>query len=137
MRQQLTLDPLPHTVVVGRRAYPVLRVLSPNGRANPWVRRAAREAILTAVAVTVCQMEPRLARLIPPVVAQPIWTLPEQRVRDGDNLSGSGVLKACLDALVRLGILPDDRHEYLTVLPPIIQVEPGVRRLVIELEAEG
>lgn len=43
--------------------------------------------------------------------------------RDPHNYTGT-VVKACIDGIVRAGLVPDDTAEYVTVLDPILTVVP-------------
>jgi hypothetical protein len=123
MKQQLVLDPLPPA--------PVLRALSPNGRAHWTERKRAQDTMRLCVVVDA--VHSGLRSMPPPVRLQAIWTFPQARRRDQDNLIA--VAKCIVDTLVRHRYLQDDRHEMLTVLPPSIRVERGVRKLVLVLES--
>ena len=124
MRQVLILEdfPPPH----------VARILSPNGRAY-WAKRYNAGAVV-AWFVKRAVTEQGLHRFVHPT-CRLVYVYPNHRRRDLDNATG-GVTKAVLDTLVRLGVLRDDSPEWLTLLPVCLEVTPGVRRLVIELEEE-
>lgn len=61
------------------------------------------------------------------------WQMPDRRGRDGDG--AAPVLKACLDALVKEGVLEDDSwayvpHSGITCHPPI-KGQPGAFWLTV------
>lgn len=59
-----------------------------------------------------------------------------RRRRDEDNLAPT--LKACCDALVLYGLVPDDSHEYLTSasrIDPVNSMKPGLYLLITDLSA--
>lgn len=56
------------------------------------------------------------------------WQMPDKRRRDGDGAAPT--LKVCLDALVELGVIPDDSwvhvpHSGITTHPPV-KGSPGL-----------
>ena len=109
----------------------VARSLSPNGRAHWAQAHLARTAVHQRVWVEAfTQQLPKMSGL---VTIRPTFTYPQERHRDQDNLC-TGVLKAALDGLVRGGWLQDDSSEYVRLEPPVVNVEPGVRSLVLEFE---
>jgi hypothetical protein len=58
----------------------------------------------------------------------------KRRQRDEDNLAPN--LKACCDALVVYGLVPDDSNEYLTSgsrIDPINRTNPGLYLLIADL----
>lgn len=69
------------------------------------------------------------AHRIPPLAGADLlltWRLPDRVRRDCDGMTW--VLKACSDALVRAGVLPDDDWRYvrettMRVIPPVKGVE--------------
>lgn len=112
----------------------VARVLSPNGRAHWAVRKLARESVSERIAVEArrCGLE-RMRGL---VEIQPVWTFPRKGRHDPDNLS-TGVLKVVLDSLVRGWWLADDSQVHVRLMPPVVRVERGVRRLELRFEVEA
>ncbi len=113
----------------------VARSLSPNasGSQGFWVKkRLARISVQTRVAVEAhVQGLPKMRNGV--VTVRPEFVYPVQRRRDIDNAC-TGVLKACLDALVKGGWLVDDSVEYVRLEAPLVRVEPGKRGLVLEFE---
>jgi Holliday junction resolvase RusA-like endonuclease len=123
-----------HTLELNNFPKPsVARTLSPNGRAHHMARYHAIQAVQIRVALDArMQGLPQMRDGL--VVVRPIWTFPITRKHDSDNLS-TGVLKACLDALVRGRWLLDDSSEHVRLEPPVIRVERGRRALVLEFWA--
>jgi crossover junction endodeoxyribonuclease RusA len=57
----------------------------------------------------------------------------DKRRRDASNLIATQ--KPAVDALVRLGIVPDDCAPYVTEQMPVIHLGPGARRLWLVVES--
>lgn len=81
------------------------------------------------------QVAIRAAKLRPVVGANVtlVWLIPDRRRRDADNMAAT--LKACQDALVAEGVLPDD--SWVHVPRASCRIEPpdgGPARLWLELE---
>ena len=102
------------------------RGLSPNSRLH-WRARAAavaqyRETVGWIAKEAVQKLQ---GPLQPPVRADVVFTLPDRRRRDPDNLQAS--LKAAWDGMVDAGLLKDDRVGMLEVeKPTFVQGEkPG------------
>lgn len=109
----------------------VAAVLSPNGRAHWAVRKDAKNLVYSYVVT--CALRDSLPRMRGFVVIQPVWTFPTRQRHDPDNL-GTGVFKACLDALVRGRWLEDDSTNHVRLLPAEVHVVKGVRRLELRFE---
>lgn len=65
-----------------------------------------------------------------PVTVELVWYKGDNRVADSDNIATT--LKYCIDALVRIGVLPDDSPRYVVrtsqrVIPR--SLDPADRRL--------
>lgn len=106
--------------------------LSPNGRAHWAVKNDARLQVsaMVAMAVVVHGIEPVQG----PCVLRFVWVFPRGGRHDLDNLIGSGVTKAAIDALVRKGVLPDDDSGTVVDVKAEVCIERGQRRLEIVLE---
>ena len=121
--QRLVLEdfPQPH----------VARALSPNGRAHWGVRDKARRM---AQAVVVAEAQRSGLRAVGgPVRVTFRYVRPTRGRIDLDNLS-TGVSKACLDALVRQGVLEDDDSRHVVELRVEAVYEKGRRALEIVME---
>lgn len=105
--------------------------LSPNGRAH-WAKKHTETATV-ALHVGYSAAKQHLPHMRGFVVIQPVWTFPGQGRHDPDNL-GTGVFKACLDALVRGGWLEDDSQHHVRILPPEVHVVTGKRSLELRFE---
>ena len=115
------------------------RALSSNGRAHWAVRQKAKKAVQIAVwEAWVCRQDD-LVPVPPPARVTYRWIVPDRKERDIDNHHGSGVVKACQDALVKLvKLLPGGDHATALTSSVEIVYEKGRRALVIEIEpAEG
>jgi len=67
-----------------------------------------------------------------PVSVALVWVVPDHRRRDADGITPT--LSACLDGLVRGGLLHDDKSEIVTHPHPLIIIEPKHRmELYIEI----
>lgn len=53
----------------------------------------------------------KVPRDIYPITVELIWYKGDNRVADSDNIAAT--LKPCIDALVRMGVLPNDSPEYV------------------------
>jgi hypothetical protein len=62
------------------------------------------------------------------------YVMPNERARDQDNYSGSGVTKAVIDVLVKGQWLDGDDTARLRLAPVEIRVEKGRRALELQLE---
>lgn len=109
----------------------IARALSPNGRVHWAAKRKARLHVVDMV--TAYALKSGLQRMQGHVVMQPVFTYPDHRKRDDDNLA-TGVMKAARDCLVKGGWLEADDMEHLRQLPPEVRVEKGCRSLEIRLE---
>jgi hypothetical protein len=93
-------------------------ILTANNRLNPFARNKRVQEIRQVVGqVLMCQRLPEpfpAARVLVEYASPPIrrvdrHPLASQAIRDADNIAPTG--KACLDALVSVGVLPTDaRH---------------------------
>ncbi|WP_411828815.1 RusA family crossover junction endodeoxyribonuclease [Mycobacterium intracellulare] len=95
------------------------------------VRKAKSDVeLLISVAVNKAKLKP----IEGPVVVWLVWYAPDRRARDCDGLAP--MLKACLDALVHKGILPDDNSEIVhqACLGPIVVARDNPR---FELQIRG
>ena len=63
------------------------------------------------------------------------FIVPTNRRRDGDNWIAR--MKPAQDALVKAGVVSDDTHEHVAVMPPRFVVEKGRRETIIEIEEMG
>lgn len=111
------------------------RVLSPNGSRVHWAAaKRAKDYVSMIVAgrALACDLE----RMRGFVTIQPVWTFPERRKRDDDNL-GTGVMKVVRDALVRGRWLEADDTDHLRQMPPEVRVVKGVRSLELVFSVEG
>lgn len=108
------------------------RALSPNGRAHWATKRAHVQDAHWRVKDQVQRQGLQPMRGLVSLRAR--WTFPSHHRRDPDNLS-TGVLKACIDALVRCGVLEDDSADHIRLEPASVTVERGRRALVLELDA--
>lgn len=98
--------------------------LSLNSRVNRWEesRRKRMLADLTIVAARQVKVPKGLSRITVVLHWQPQYA----RRRDGDNPAPS--VKPCVDALVHIGVIPDDNTTHYLVAPPVIHEpwkEPG------------
>jgi hypothetical protein len=109
----------------------VAMVLSANGRAHHMAKHRAKQSVATFVVLHARKTDLQPMRGL--VTLQPVWTFPEKRARDDDNL-GTGVMKVCRDALVRDGFLEADDVEHLRQLPPEVHVIKGCRSLELRFE---
>ena len=57
------------------------------------------------------------------ITVQVVIPFREKRRRDAHNYTGT-VVKAVVDGIARSGIVPDDTPEWVTVLDPILDVQP-------------
>lgn len=121
--QRLVLEdfPQPH----------VARALSPNGRAHWGVRNKARKGVAALVAGE--SLWRRIQPMTGPVRVTFRYIRPTRGRVDLDNLS-TGVSKACLDALVRQGVLEDDDSRHVVELRVEAVYEKGRRALEIVME---
>jgi len=100
---------------------------SPNARLH-WAAKAkaARSwgstVFYCAVDARNREAEPTKWRDLAHATLQETYILPNNRRRDTDNLQSAN--KSGRDALVRCGILKDDDHKHLTLLRPLIEVDP-------------
>lgn len=62
------------------------------------------------------------------------WVVPDQRRRDTDNPVPT--LKACADALVDVGIIPDDTPEFVSKSETQIVFTPRVKKLYLMVRGE-
>jgi hypothetical protein len=103
--------------------------LSPNGsRQQHWATRKQnvdRVHARTALTARVQELSPMHGL----VVLHAVYTFDVARHRDPDNLSGGGVLKHVIDALVRGKWLDGDDTTLLRIEPVEVRVERGVRQL--------
>jgi len=76
----------------------------------------------------------RVGRLTPPVRADVVFTLPDHRRRDPDNLMA--MLKPAWDGLVDGGLLQDDRVGMLEVGQPEVRYNSGLSWVTVTLEEE-
>lgn len=103
------------------------RGLSPNSRLHWRVKAAAVAQYRETVGWIAKEAAQGLqGPLQPPVRAEVVFTLPDQRRRDPDNLQAS--LKAAWDGMVDAGLLQDDRIGMLQIeKPTFVQGEkPGL-----------
>lgn len=121
------------TVVLDRLDPQVVGRLSPNGRSQShWPRTNARNRVMAAFyAAAVAQ---GLERPCGPVRVTFRWIVPTKARRDLDNLASNGVVKGCLDSLVRGGWLPDDSSEHVREVRTEMAYEKGRRSLVVVIE---
>jgi hypothetical protein len=110
----------------------VARALSPNGRAHWATRAEMRRLVQTHVRCAVLR-EQVLAVARPRVRLSLRYVFPQERPRDPDNWT-TGVTKAVIDELVRIGILDADDSKHLDLAPVELHVERGQRRLEIQWE---
>ena len=90
-----------------------------------------RKAALMAQMKTDARWAIRAAKVEPRVAAEVgiHWRVPDRRRRDSDSLQLA--LKACLDALVAEGVLPDDSwvevpRAHMTIHPPLKGIPGGM-----------
>lgn len=62
----------------------------------------------------------KLKKIDGPIEVQLVWYAPDLGIRDTDNLAP--MMKACTDALVKKGIIPDDNSKIVhrTILGPVV-----------------
>jgi hypothetical protein len=108
------------------------RTLSPTGRAHWAAQRKARLHVADVVIVQAIRMG--LKRMRGQVMLQMTYVMPNERARDQDNYSGSGVTKAVIDVLVKGGWLDGDDTARLRLAPVQIRVEKGRRALKLRFE---
>jgi Holliday junction resolvase RusA-like endonuclease len=125
--QSLTLSDFPQPALAS--------TLSPNGRAHWGARLSAREKVATRVATAVRWFGTRA--VVGPVRLTFVWVFPRGGRHDLDNLIGSGVTKAAIDTLVRLGVLADDSSQHVVSIAAEVRVERGRRALEIRIEPLG
>ena len=125
-RQVLQLENFPRPEVA--------RCLSPNGRAHPLARDRATKSVAERVKLEALRQGLRPMHGL--VTLRVTCVYPVARKRDDDN-AATGIVKNCRDALVRGGYLEADDVEHLRQEPVEIRVEPGVRRMVLELESDA
>lgn len=104
--------------------------LSENSRNGHFVKAAATRQVKTAVKL-MAHGKPRMKR----AVARITFVSSDMRRRDADNLAVLG--KACLDACVSAGLLPDDSFHFV---PATVQhiVKGDEKALIFELiEVDG
>ena len=118
-------------VVQGFPSPPVARALSPNGRAHWAQRQSCRQIVAANVSAAIVMQRTR--PVSGPVRLTFRYVFPERRRRDVDNLT-TGVTKAAIDTLVRLGVLAadDSKHVLSVTVEPV--VERRARRLEIVIE---
>ena len=122
-----------HLLVVELPDAQVLRALSPNGRAHWAVRRQARQNLQERVQAAVAAAGwPRCGA--GRVRVQATYRFPVRRQRDPDNLTA--LLKAVLDALVRLRVLRGDTTRHCVLLPVAVDDARGPAQLTLVLEEE-
>lgn len=122
-RQVLVVEDFPRPTVA--------RALSPNGRVHWSVSHAARDEVAEAVAFAA--RDQAIRPTTGQVVLSPTFVYPDRRKRDDDNLA-TGVMKAVRDALVRLNVLAADDTGYVRQEPARVEVRPGERRLLLDIE---
>jgi Holliday junction resolvase RusA-like endonuclease len=111
----------------------MLRALSANGSHGHWSQTAGwrKDAALWVTVAARCQMlRPMPGR----VRLHFVWTFPERRRRDIDNLIGNGVTKGAIDALVTGKWIEADDSEHVVSISAEVHVEYLQRRLEIVLE---
>ena len=121
--QRLVLEGFPSPLLA--------RSLSPNGRVHWGVRDKARRMVQIVVVAEVQRSGMRPAA--GPLQVTFRYIRPTRGRVDLDNLS-TGVSKACLDSLVRAGVLVDDDSRHVVELRAEAVYEKGRRALEIILE---
>lgn len=121
--QRLVLESFPSPLLA--------RSLSPNGRVHWGVRDKGRRLVHAVVVAEVQRSGMRPAS--GPVRVTFRYVRPTRGRVDLDNLS-TGVSKACLDALVRSGMLADDDSRHVVAVTAEAVYEKGRRALEIIVE---
>ena len=104
---------------------------------SPWQRSRLKEAEEAKVAAAAAGLAP----MQPPVEVRVTYyegrTRPRERVRDLDNVAGGGN-KFILDALVSMGVIPDDGPDTVPYLSVRGYRATGAPRIEVELrDKEG
>ncbi len=118
------------------------KVLGPNWKPftvkSKWVLKEARDEIKANVYFLVLQALGDAGIEVRPafksITITYIFICPVKRSRDGDNWIGR--MKAAQDGLVMAGVVADDTHDMVTVLPPVFIIEKGRSETIIEIEGE-
>ncbi len=111
---------------------PLLTTNQSRGKHWSEIRKAKAD---TELLTTIGCAKAKVPNISDPVTVRLIWYAPDARVRDTDSLYPT--LKACIDALVKKGVLVDDgyRHVVETTCGPIVisrdnpRLELVIRRL--------
>lgn len=130
----MTIATFQQTLVLPNFPRPdMARALSPNGRAHWAVKRKARVYVVEHVMLYARQAGLQPMRGM--VTLWPIFTYPDNRRRDDDNLA-TGVMKAVRDCLVNGGWLVADDTDHLRQMTPGVSVVKGQRSLELNFGVE-
>ena len=110
----------------------ISRALSPNGRAHWTARRDARRFVQGALVGTMDDASGAVMPWVYPHRVKFTWCFPNKRNRDQDNHT-TGVVKALLDGLVKLGYIVGDDSHAIQLEPTELLVREGERWLQIDI----
>ena len=102
---------------------------------NEWTRLhwAERRQVKEDWAWEVFAVGSKLPKKCKHVDVSAVLVFPQARRRDAENF-GAVLWKMTNDALVELGVIPDDTPEYISTSNPILQVDSSGPRTELTLE---
>lgn len=113
-----------------RQHRPVWDALTGNARTAHWSQR--HKAVAEVVEAVGWAAKAARMRPCSHLTIRLVWAPGDHRRADAPNLAG--LQKPCVDALVRVGLVPDDTAEWVTELMPRIDRPPVQAGLWLELE---
>lgn len=105
------------------------RALTANARGRWPTQKAAKQ-----VRADVAMLARNCVPLQPPVTVDvTLWQRTNRR-RDPDNVAG--ISKPMVDALVDVGVIPDDGHKHVASVTYRVGVDPDVRKGTVRVEVD-